>query len=76
MDYRIFNVCTDVNARDCTREPYGHCKGPDLYQIQSYDPISYYRDSVERTNEIAYMNSCLVARLSQVVDSTFKRIFT
>ena len=26
MDYRIFNVCTDVNACGCTRGVYGHCE--------------------------------------------------
>ena len=27
MDYRAFNVCTDVDACDCTRRVYGHRKG-------------------------------------------------
>ena len=42
------------------------------YQTQSYDPISCYGNSVERTNQIAHRTLiCLVLRLSLIMDRGF-----
>ena len=56
----------EVSGADRTRD----CKAPIhyYYETQSCDPISCHENSVEKTNEITYVISCLVVWLTLIVD--------